>query len=366
MITPERWRALEPLLDRALDLSADERAALLRNECGDDAEARQLLEQMVAECEAARTALERPAAERFAGLLNASVPAHREPPEIVADRYRIVRELGKGFMSSIYLAEDTRHKRRVALKVLTAAVRAMVARERFLSEIQIAASLVHPHIVSLHDSGEADGLLYYVMPFIEGESLRGRLAREGRLPVEEAVRIATQIADALTFAHDRNIMHRDVKPENILFEAGHAVICDFGIARAVQISRDARLTDTGVLIGTPGYMSPEQATGQRSIDHRSDIYSLAVVLFEMLTGAKPFTGKSPRHVIMHQLTADVPPLRVVRPEAPAPLERALTTALARSPSDRFPSAAAFAAAIAEVDPPRGWARWTAALRRRRD
>ena len=370
MITPERWRQLEPLLDRVLDAAPDEQASTLRDACGDDAEMRRQLEEMVAECAGGgtRQALDTPAPERFSRLISDELAERREPPSLVADRYRIVRALGQGGMSSIYLAEDTRHRRRVALKVLTPMLSAALARERFLAEIQIAASLAHPHIVALHDSGESDGLLYYVMPFIEGESLRERLSRETRLPVEQTVRIATEVADALTFAHARHIVHRDMKPENILFEAGHAVICDFGIARAVQMSSEDRLTDTGVLIGTPSYMSPEQAAGERAIDPRSDIYSLACVVYEMLTGSPPYTGKAPRNVIVQHLTAPIPSLRGFRPDAPPALERAIVTALAKSPARRFSTAAQFAAAMTapeEPDPPaHTWARWTAGLRRR--
>src|SRR5689334_25189836 len=208
----------------------------------------------------------------------------------LADRYRIERELGAGGMATVYLAEDLKHRRRVAIKVLRPELGAAVGAERFLREIETTANLRHPHILPLYDSGSAGGLLYYVMPLVEGESLRDRLAREKQLPIDDALRIAREVADALSYAHARGVIHRDIKPENILLEGGHAVVADFGIARAVSTAGADRLTETGMAIGTPMYMSPEQAAGDPDLDGRSDLYSLGCVLYEMLGVQAPFTG----------------------------------------------------------------------------
>src|SRR5512134_3987924 len=205
----------------------------------------------------------------------------------LSERYRVERLIGVGGMATVYLARDLRHDRNVALKLLKPELGAVLGVERFLSEIRVTANLQHPHLLPLFDSGEAEGLLYYVMPFVEGESLRARLDREKQLPVDEAVAIARQIASALDYAHARNVIHRDLKPENILFQAGQPVLADFGIALAVANAGGTRITQTGLSLGTPQYMSPEQATGDRAVDARSDIYSLACVLYEMLTGEAP-------------------------------------------------------------------------------
>jgi serine/threonine protein kinase len=211
----------------------------------------------------------------------------------LADRYRIENELGAGGMATVYLAQDLKHQRKVAIKVLRQELAASLGTERFLKEIETTASLRHPHILPLYDSGEAGGLLYYVMPLVEGESLRDRLTRERQLPIDQALGIAREIADALGYAHRRGIIHRDIKPENILLEGGHAVVADFGIARAVSVAAGTeRLTQTGLSIGTPLYMSPEQAAGSSELDGRSDIYGLACVVYEMLCGEPPFTGVS--------------------------------------------------------------------------
>jgi TolB-like protein/tRNA A-37 threonylcarbamoyl transferase component Bud32 len=263
----------------------------------------------------------------------------------LADRYRIEGELGRGGTATVYLAHDLRHGRRVAVKVLYPELAASLGPERFLREIEIAAGLAHPHILPLYDSGEAAGLLYYVMPYVEGESLRHRLRREIQLPVEEALRIAREVAEALAHAHQRGIVHRDIKPENILLEGDHAVVADFGVARAIETAAGERLTETGLAVGTAAYMSPEQAGGVARVDGRSDIYSLGCVLFEMLAGEPPFSGGTPQAIIAKHMQAPVPDLRVVRPAATPRLREVVETALAKIPADRFPTAAKFADAL---------------------
>ena len=264
----------------------------------------------------------------------------------LAPRYLVQRELGAGGMAVVYLADDTRHGRPVAVKVMRSELAAALGPERFLREIRIAARLRHPHIVPLYDSGEADGLLYYVMPYVEGESLRDRLRRERQLPVDEALGIAREVADALTHAHEHELIHRDIKPENILLEGGHALVADFGIARAVGSAATTQVTTaTGLAIGTPAYMSPEQALGDAAVDARSDVYALGCVLYEMLAGEPPYTGPTAQAIMARQLAEPVRSLRIVRETVPDQLERAVMRALARAPADRFRSAAAFRDAL---------------------
>ncbi len=238
----------------------------------------------------------------------------------------------------------------MALKVLSPQLAASLGTERFLGEIQIAARLTHPHILPLHDSGEADGLPYYVMPYVEGESLRGRLIHERQLPIEDALRIAREVADALEYAHHRDIVHRDIKPENILFQTGHAVVSDFGIARAINVAGKGRMTGTGIAVGTPGYMSPEQASGVDELDGRSDVYSLGCVLFEMLAGGPPFTGWSAQAILARQVLEPLPRVRTFRDTVPQWLEQAVTRALANAPADRFDGAVEFVAALSTPGP----------------
>jgi serine/threonine protein kinase/Flp pilus assembly protein TadD len=259
-------------------------------------------------------------------------------------RYRFEREVGRGGMATVYLAQDLKHRRRVAVKVLHPHLAANVGADRFLREIEIAAGLTHPHILTLIDSGSADGLLYYVMPFVEGESLRGRLARVGRLPVGEAVELTRKVAGALAYAHSRGVVHRDVKPENVMLHEGEAMVTDFGIAKA--LSGTETLTQTGMSLGTPAYMSPEQASGEHEIDGRSDIYSLGCMLYEMLAGEPPFTGPTIQAIIVRRFTESVRPVRALRPEVPEEVERALLRALARDPGERFVVAGEFAQALA--------------------
>ena len=265
----------------------------------------------------------------------------------LAPRYLVRRELGAGGMAVVYLAEDSRHGRPVAVKVMRSELAAALGPERFLREIRIAARLRHPNIVPLYDSGEAEGLLYYVMPYIEGESLRDRLRRERQLAVDEAVGIAREVADALAHAHEHGLIHRDIKPENILLEGGHALVADFGIARAVGSAATAQVTTaTGLAIGTPAYMSPEQALGDAAVDARSDVYALGCVLYEMLAGEPPYTGPTAQAIVARQLAEPVRSLRNVREAVSDQLERVVMRALARVPADRFPSAAAFREALA--------------------
>jgi TolB-like protein/Flp pilus assembly protein TadD len=264
----------------------------------------------------------------------------------LADRYAIERELGRGGMATVYLADDLRHGRQVAVKVLHARPSSPLAAERFLREIRISASLTHPHILPLHESGEADGLLYFVMPYVAGESLRVRLEREGRLPIDEAVRIAGEVAGALDTAHRQGVIHRDVKPENILIEEGHAVVADFGIARAMTAAGGERVTADGLPIGTPWYMSPEQIRGSKEIDGRSDLYSLACVLYEMIIGEPPFESTTDPTVALARHLVDPPPsLTAVRSEVTEALEAAVMKALAKSPAERFQTTAEFGQAL---------------------
>jgi TolB-like protein len=262
----------------------------------------------------------------------------------LAERYRVERAIGRGGMGTVFLAEDLRHHRRVAIKVLHPDLAGALGPDRFLREIEIAASLSHPHIVPLHDSGTADGLLFYVMPFVEGESLRERLTREIQLPVAHALAITREVADALSHAHAHGIIHRDIKPENILLEGEHAVVMDFGVARALSLAAGDSLTEPGLAIGTPAYMSPEQAGGSQTLDGRSDLYALACVLYEMLAGMPPFTGPTPQSIVARQLADPPPALRVVRPSVPATLEAAIGKGLAKVPADRFATVGEFAAA----------------------
>ncbi len=264
----------------------------------------------------------------------------------LSDRYRVEHELGAGGMATVYLAHDLKHERDVAIKVLHPDLGAALGGERFLSEIRTTAKLQHPHILPLLDSGDADGLLYYVMPLVTGETLRARLDREQQLPVTDAVLIAREVADALGHAHGMGIIHRDIKPENILLQGGHALVADFGIALAVQSAGGARMTQTGLSLGTPQYMSPEQAMGERAIDARSDIYALGAVTYEMLAGEAPFTGPSVQAIVARLITEEPRPLAAQRKAVPEHIEAAVLRALEKLPADRFVSAAEFAGALA--------------------
>jgi serine/threonine-protein kinase len=299
----------------------------------------------------------------------------------LSDRYVLDRELGRGGMATVYFGRDLRHRRPVALKILHPDLAFALGADRFLREIEVAANLTHPHILPLYESGEVDHLLYYVMPYIEGESLRERLRRETQLEVEDAVQIAREVADALAYAHGQGVVHRDIKPENILLYSGHALVADFGIARAVWQADEGRLTETGMAVGTAAYMSPEQGSGLEQVDGRSDVYSLGCVLYEMLAGEPPYTGPTAQAIIAKRLSDPVPRVRRVRPPVPDAVDQCLLKALAPVPADRFATAERFAQALGSgiangmargavpaISMPdmatatgqgkRGWARWT--------
>jgi tetratricopeptide (TPR) repeat protein/tRNA A-37 threonylcarbamoyl transferase component Bud32 len=263
----------------------------------------------------------------------------------VSGRYAIEREVGRGGMATVYLAQDLKHRRRVAIKVLQPEIAAALGPDRFLREIETAARLNHPHILALHDSSEADGFLYYVMPYVEGESLRDRLNREGQLPIDDAVAITGAVASALSYAHGQDVVHRDIKPENILLSGGEAVVADFGIAGAIAAAAGGKLTQTGIVLGTPAYMSPEQASGERTIDGRSDVYSLGCVLYEMLAGEPPFTGHTTQAIIAKRFTDPVPSVRRLRDTVSPRVDRAIAKAMARAPVDRFATTQQFAEAL---------------------
>jgi serine/threonine-protein kinase len=265
----------------------------------------------------------------------------------LADRYAIEEEIGAGGMATVYRAEDLKHRRKVALKVLRPELSAILGGERFLQEIEVTANLQHPNILPLYDSGEADTFLYYVMPFVEGETLRDKLDREKQMAVEETVDIVKAVSSALGYAHERGVVHRDIKPENILLQAGQALVADFGIALAVSQAGGTRLTETGLSLGTPHYMSPEQATGDRELDARTDIYSLGAVTYEMLTGDPPHTGNTMQAIVAKVLTEEPSPISRTRQLVPPNVEAAVQRALAKSPADRFRSAADYAAALTD-------------------
>src|SRR4051812_38013016 len=267
--------------------------------------------------------------------LNAALPSH----------YVIDRELGRGGMALVYLARDTRHERFVALKTVRPEIAISLGRERFLREIKLAARLQHPNILPVYDSGDASGTLYYVMPFVEGESLRDRLEREPQLPIDDALQITREVADALSYAHSHDVVHRDIKPENIMLSGGHAIVADFGIARAVDAAGGDKLTETGLAIGTPTYMPPEQLAGTGKVDRRSDIYSLACVLYETLAGQPPFTGPTAQAIMARHSLDAVPRLKIVRDAIPDDLESVIERALEKVPADRYQTSGEFAKAL---------------------
>jgi len=339
---PNSWPELGRLIDQLLDTSVQQRDAVIASLSGGDAERRAELERLVEEIERDDGLLQRPVAERFAALL---VDEQDQLPAQLAERYRITRELGRGGMATVYLAHDVRHDRKVALKVMHPELAAIVGVDRFLQEIKTTANLQHPHILPLFDSGSVGGRVFYVMPLVEGESLRDRLKREKQLPVDEALRLAREIADAMAHAHARDVIHRDIKPENILLQDGHALVADFGIARAAARSGGNRLTGTGMSLGTPEYMSPEQVTGARQLGPACDVYALGVVLYEMLAGEPPFTGPTAQAIIAKTMNELPVPVRARRSSVPPRVEAALSKSLAKIPADRFVSASQFAEAL---------------------
>jgi serine/threonine-protein kinase len=263
----------------------------------------------------------------------------------ISERYSIEHELGAGGMATVYLADDVKHDRKVALKVLRPELAAVIGAERFLQEIKVTANLQHPHILPLHDSGDADGFLFYVMPYVEGETLRDKLHREKQLGIDEAVDITKAVAAALDYAHRHDVIHRDIKPENVLIHDGQALVADFGIALAVSQAGGTRLTETGLSVGTPHYMSPEQAMGDRELDARSDVYSLGAMLYEMLAGDPPYTGSTAQAIVAKVITEKAPPVTTHRDTVPTHVAASISKALSKLPADRFTSAADFAAAL---------------------
>ena len=340
-----RWEEIEALLDQTLDLSARDRAAFLERACSGDSALRAEVERLVQAAETSGGFLAEAAAAFAAPLLSRLADDATPSPGARLGTYEVVRELGRGGMATVYLARDLKHDRDVALKVLHGELAAALGAERFLQEIRISARLDHPHILTLIDSGESDGFLWYVLPYVRGESLRDKLARERRLTVEAAVRIATHVASALDHAHRHGVIHRDIKPENILLHEGEAILADFGIALAVTEAGGRRLLQEGLTLGTPRYMSPEQASGG-TLNARSDVYSLAAVIYEMITGEPPHTGSTPQAVIAKLLAEPPARIRAVRGSVPEQVDAAIAKGLARLPADRFAGAGEFAAALA--------------------
>ena len=356
-MTPERWRAVDAILQLALASDPAHRDAIVADACeGDLALRAEVSSLLAAERDASEDFLERPAGESL--HLTESVPLAERISRALEGRYEIEREIARGGMATVYLARDLRHGRRVAIKVLRDEIAATIGAERFLAEIRVTASLQHPHILPLFDSGSATSpaaeggpLLWYAMPFVEGETLRSRLVREGRLPVDEAVRLAREIAEALAYAHARGVIHRDVKPENVLLQGGHALIADFGVALALAEAGGERLTQTGLSLGTPQYMAPEQAAGERALDARVDVYALGAVLHEMIAGESPFVAATRQAVVQRLMFEPPAALATRRPDVPSWIADAVWRALAKRPDDRFQSAAAFASAL-DVPPAR--------------
>jgi TolB-like protein len=355
-LSRERWKVVERLLDAALDLDPDRRSAFLDEACADDPALAGEVRSLLAACEKSTKMLERPAALAFAPLLSKREAA---PPSTLGGRYRIVREIGRGGMGTVYLADDPKHRRQVAVKTLHTEIARVIGRERFLREIEIAARLSHPHILPLHDSGEeaaASGdeepLLYFVSPFAAGESLRDRLRREPKLSSTDAVRLGREIALALDYAHRRGVVHLDVKPDNILLQDGHAVITDFGISRAASGHTGEYPAATGATIpvlGTPSYMSPEQAMGWRDVDGRSDVYSLGCVLYELITGQQAFQNRTGEDVIRNADALAAEHASALRKKVSGVLAAVVMRAMAPSRDDRFETAGSLAAALGGVE-----------------
>jgi len=376
----DQWSQLSSRVDALLDAPADRRAALIAELSGGDGTRRAELERLAADLDRDTPLLARPAAECFAALLD----DHAAPfPDVLAERYRLMREVGRGGMATIYLTRDLKHARDVAVKVVHPVVAAALGSERFLREIEIVAGLHHPHIVPLFDSGDADGLLYYVMPFETGLSLRQRLARDGALPVEHAVTILRDVCDALAYAHDRGIVHRDIKPDNVMIAGRHAMVTDFGVAKALGATTEAPLggddvanaapagpiSTLGAVFGTPAYMAPEQIARDPAIDHRADIYSLGVLAYELLAGRPPFVANTREEVLAAHLAEIPTPLAQHCPEVPGPLAELIMKCLAKRREDRWQRADELVARLENLAPRRRRAspmtpsrfRWTLAV-----
>jgi serine/threonine-protein kinase len=332
-VTPEQWQRIKELFGAALEQPSEQRVAFLDQACRPGESAiRAEVEGLLAQHRESDSGFQSPTV-----LLGPRRERDLLAPGQVVAHYTIIRELGRGGMATVYLADDLKHHRKVAIKVLHAELAATLGPERFLREIETTANLRHPHILPLFDSGAAGGFLFYVMPFVDGESLRDRLGREKQLSLDDALHIAREVADALDHAHGQGIVHRDIKPQNILLSGGHAVVTDFGIARPRDGGRE-QLTETGLAVGTAAYMSPEQATGQRELDGRSDVYSLGCVLYEMLAGELPYSRATPQAIMARVLTERPRPIHPIRPEIPAALDAVIAKALAMSPADRYSSA----------------------------
>ncbi len=365
---PPDWRALEPLLDQLLDAPAEERAARVVALSGGDAKLERQLEQLLAEAERDMRLLDEPVARRFTELVNDDAAAAL--PEVLAGRYRVGRELGRGGMASVYLAQDLKHGRDIAIKVIKSDLSASLGHERFLREIEIAARLRHPNIVPLYDSGEVGGLPYFVMPYEDGQSLRERLRESGALPVADALNVLRDVARALAYAHEHGVVHRDVKPDNVMLSGGAAVVTDFGIAKAVSVALtaapDATLTQAGTVIGTPAYMAPEQATGDAAVDHRADLYSFGCLGYELFAGHPPFHAESSHLLIAAHIATPPRPVAELRPDVPPAVAELLVRCLAKAPADR-PQSARELLTILDGGPSVGDATWSAnrTLARRR-
>jgi tRNA A-37 threonylcarbamoyl transferase component Bud32 len=338
------WEQVESLFALALEQPTEQRADYVRSATADPETADEVLSLLQAYDGRGRLDS---LTDHLRGLASAtaSISASELTKRLasgLAGRYRFEREIGRGGMAVVFLVEDLKLHRRVALKVLHPGLSMSLGAPRFLQEIRIATQLAHPHILPLYDSGEVGGFLFYVMPYVEGESLRNRLRRERRLPLGDALAITREVADALSYAHHHHIVHRDIKPENILFQAGHAIVSDFGIASAMTAAGGDELSETGVILGTPAYMSPEQSTGGESVDGRADVYALGCVLFEMLAGRPPFVAQSAESILALKRAGRAPAVRTVDPAVPGTLERVLQRALATAPTDRYATPAELA------------------------
>jgi serine/threonine-protein kinase len=358
-LSPDQWQQIESLVDALLDTPPERRAALFAEVSGGDPARRAELERLVAECERAYPLFDKPAAERFAALVDT---APLQPAQVIADRYRITRELGRGGMATVYLAHDLKHTRDVALKVVRSELVATVGSGRFLREIEIAAQMRHPNIVPLYDSGQVsvsqspDGhegqstsLLYYVMPYESGQSLRERLRRDGPLPIDDVVVIVRDVCEALAYAHERGIVHRDIKPDNVLLSGRHALVTDFGVARAASEAKASTAsTGAGVMIGTPAYMAPEQVAADPQVDHRVDIYGIGVLAYEILTGVQPLGGDSPQDILAAHLTKTPDPVTAHRPDVPTGLSDLVMKCLEKQAANRWQSAGEVLRVLDEV------------------